>query len=157
MRLCLKDIYQSNVLVHRVDAGAGVLIVQRAAHDLLHRQHDAVFAAQTDQGARLLNRLTGIVDLEDATVRRELRRRQIVLRTKKRLKLLPILYAKHLTTYTCTNGAHLDLMGLIARGRNWAKQNGWWMYSSARTDPAAPNTMNEHKIVFSQLAGYVFV
>lgn len=79
IHLLIPSTYQSDVLVNGIDAGTGVFIVQRTANDLLDSQDNTVLAAQADQGAALLDRLARIVNLEDATVRRELRSRQIVL------------------------------------------------------------------------------
>lgn len=67
--------YQTNMLIHGVNPSSGIVVVQRTTNDLLDSQNDTILAAQTDQGAALLHRLAGIVNLENSTVRRKLRSR----------------------------------------------------------------------------------
>lgn len=65
--------HNANVLVDRVDATTGILFVQWATNDFLHSQNNTILAAQTNQCAALLNCFASIIDLENTTVRRELR------------------------------------------------------------------------------------
>lgn len=61
--------HNANVFVNRIDAGAGILVVQRAPDDFLYGQHDAILAAQPDHCAALFDGLVGVVDLKDTAVR----------------------------------------------------------------------------------------
>lgn len=61
----------ANIPVHGRYLLVGSRLEQLAADELFERQHNAVFAADTNGGATILDRLDGIFDLEVPAIWRE--------------------------------------------------------------------------------------
>lgn len=79
LSLSLCNTYDANMFIDWIDTRTGILFVQWTSYDFLHRQYDTVLAAKANQRSTLFDRFAGIINLENSTVRAELRGRQIVL------------------------------------------------------------------------------
>lgn len=71
--------------IDRRDALVGPMLEQLGCDHLLYSQHDAIFAADADRGAAILDRLDGVFDLEVAAVGGEDGVCEIVARSYRRL------------------------------------------------------------------------
>jgi len=71
--------------INRRDALVGAMLEQLGCDHLLYSQDDAIFAADADRGAAVLDRLDGVFDLEVAAVGGEDGVCEIVARSYRRL------------------------------------------------------------------------
>lgn len=75
-----------------MDSRASIVFVQLAANDFLNGQYNTVLTPQSNQCATLFDRLWCIVNLKDSAIRWKLRRRQIVLKSRRFIKMSTGLY-----------------------------------------------------------------